>query len=129
MTDAISILSSIESMGKKASAGNEEEDTLKDLQIFFAHCKKICTFHYATNDGMLIASLPLFIAKSEEIEYIGIQSRLKKDLTYYQATISTSPKESFKQIDTNEAEAVSKDEYSYSGIYIYHVCSPRFLLK
>ena len=119
MTDAISILSSIESMVKKASAGNEEEDTLKDLQIFFAHCKKICTFHYATNDGMLIASLPLFIAKSEEIEYIGIQSRLKKDLTYYQATISTSPKESFKQIDTNEAEAVSKDKLEY-GQYFEH---------
>lgn len=119
MTDAISILSSIESMVKKASAGNNEEDTLKDLQIFFAHCKKICTFHYATNKGMLIASLPLFIAKSEEIEYIGIQPKPEKDLTYYQATISTSTNESFKQIDANEAEEVSKDKLEY-GQYFEH---------
>lgn len=68
---------------------------------------------------MLIASLPLFIAKSKEIEYIGIKSKLERGLTYYQATISMPTEESFKQIDADEAEAVSKDKLKY-GQYFEH---------
>jgi hypothetical protein len=120
MTDAISILSSIESLIKDK---NREENELKDLHIFFAHCKKICTFHYASNNGKLIASLPLFTSgRNTETSPmpVGIMPREEGRLTYYEATlVSKASDNTFTQINENEAEEVSKTKLEY-GQYFEH---------
>ncbi len=120
MTDAISILSSIESLIKDK---NREENELKDLRIFFAHCKKICTFHYASNNGKLIASLPLFTSgRNTETSPmpVGIMPREEGRLTYYEATLASETSDNtFTQINENEAEEVSKTKLEY-GQYFEH---------
>ena len=120
MTDAISILSCIESLIKDKK---REENELKDLRVFFTHCKKICTFHYATNNGKLIASLPLFISrrnKETNPMHVGIISREERGLTYYEATLASETSDNtFTQINENEAEEVSKTKLEY-GQYFEH---------
>ena len=120
MTDAISILSCIESLIKDKK---REENELKDLRVFFTHCKKICTFHYATNNGKLIASLPLFISgrnKETNPMHVGIISREERGLTYYEATLKHEDSENtFTQINENEAEEVNKTKLEYGQYFEY----------
>lgn len=120
MTDAISILSCIESLIKDKK---REEYELKDLRVFFSHCKKICTFHYATNNGKLIASLPLFISgrnKETNPMHVGIISQEERGLTYYGATLKHEDSENtFTQINENEAEEVNKTKLEYGQYFEY----------
>ncbi len=120
MTDAISILSCIESLIKDKK---REENELKDLRVFFTHCKKICTFHYATNNGKLIASLPLFISgRNTETNpmHVGIKSLKEGGLTYYEATLTSEDSENtFTQINEDEAEEVNKTKLEYGQYFEY----------
>ena len=117
MTDAISILSSIENLIEEKEGEGENQ---KDLRVFFAHCKKVCTFHYADNDGKLIASLPLFISESKnKTKHIGITSMQKKNNTYYEMVVSSDVENTFKQIDVEAAKKVSEEKLEYGQYFEY----------